>query len=88
VVRLRNAKLARRNDLLPTQAVVRKEDKDREAVVEHPAEALEEFDLESVDVAHLDNLHRRIRDVEQVEEAVAEGVDALKLIKYGGGRTP
>ena len=53
VVGLRNAKLARGNDLLPAPAVVREEHEDREAVVYHPERALEEVELELVDVADL-----------------------------------
>ena len=53
VVGLRDAELARRNDLLPAPAVVREEHEDREAVVYHPERALEEVELELVDVADL-----------------------------------
>merc|ERR1719240_914013 len=67
VVRLRDAELARRNDLLPAPAVVREEDEHREAIVDHPPAALEEIELEPVDVAHLDNLHGLIDGVEEVE---------------------
>ena len=79
VVGLRNAKLARGNDLLPAPAVVREEHEDRKAVVDHPERALEEVELELVDVAHLYYRHRLVDRVEQVKELVRQRVDALEV---------